>query len=45
MRPRDFWALSLKEWRALVEGRLGSSAPSLGRAELTALMKVYPDGK
>jgi uncharacterized phage protein (TIGR02216 family) len=45
LSPHEFWALSLKEWCALVEGRLGSSAPALARAEFDALMKVYPADK
>jgi uncharacterized phage protein (TIGR02216 family) len=38
--PRDFWALSLKEWRALT----APSGPApLGRAELEALRHQFPD--
>jgi uncharacterized phage protein (TIGR02216 family) len=38
--PKDFWRLSVKEWRALVSPR----AAPLTRAELETLMKQYPDG-
>jgi uncharacterized phage protein (TIGR02216 family) len=44
LSPRDFWALSLGEWRALVEGHFGPAAPAMNRAGLNALMKAYPDG-
>lgn len=42
---RDFWALSLVEWRALVEGRLGRRGPAMTRDDLRSLMKAYPDGQ
>ncbi|MBN9588100.1 MAG: phage tail assembly chaperone [Alphaproteobacteria bacterium] len=45
LRPRDFWALSLCEWRALVEGHFGRAAPPMTRGDLDALMKAYPDGE
>jgi hypothetical protein len=38
-----FWALSLVEWRAMIDARFG--APSLGRADLNNLMRSYPDGQ
>lgn len=38
--PRDFWRLSLKEWRALTQAT--GPAP-LGRAELEALRARFPD--
>lgn len=45
LAPRDFWAMSLGEWRALIEGHFGVAAPAMTRAGLEALMKVYPDGE
>jgi uncharacterized phage protein (TIGR02216 family) len=45
LSPRDFWALSLPEWRALTgafAARHGVAAP-LARADLESLMKAYPD--
>jgi hypothetical protein len=44
LEPRVFWAMSLCEWRAAVEGRLPRRAPPLARAELESLMKEHPDG-
>lgn len=44
LAPGDFWALSLCEWRALVEARFGCPAPALTRARLDALIRMYPDG-
>jgi uncharacterized phage protein (TIGR02216 family) len=42
--PSVFWAMSLAEWRALVEGRLGGAAAHpLRRTELEQLMQTYPD--
>lgn len=40
--PKDFWALSLVEWRALTSE---TAAPALGRASLEALMARFPDGR
>lgn len=45
LAPGDFWALSLCEWRALVEGHFGPAAPAMARAGLEQLMKEYPDGR
>jgi uncharacterized phage protein (TIGR02216 family) len=42
LKPRDFWALSLPEWRAMLNPQ--RSAPSLARADLETLMKAHPDG-
>jgi uncharacterized phage protein (TIGR02216 family) len=39
MAPREFWRLSLREWRALTAG---DGAP-LGVAEMEALMRKWPD--
>jgi Phage tail assembly chaperone protein, TAC len=47
LRPRDFWAMSLPEWRAACAGfsaRFGRRrVPPLGRAELAQLIETYPD--
>lgn len=40
MAPREFWRLSLAEWRALVAPIEGSA---LRRAEFDALTRLYPD--
>jgi len=42
LAPRDFWALSLPEWRAMLAPF--RAAPSLTRGGLDDLMKAYPDG-
>jgi uncharacterized phage protein (TIGR02216 family) len=41
--PRDFWAMSLPEWRAALS-RLPKRAAPLARSGLEQLMKEYPDG-
>ena len=44
--PREFWRLSLVEWRACVRGfqsRHGAHTPPLTRAALEDLMERYPD--
>lgn len=40
LAPREFWRLSLKEWRAIIAP---PSSHVLGRAELHALMGAFPD--
>ncbi|HEX6861035.1 MAG TPA: phage tail assembly chaperone [Caulobacteraceae bacterium] len=37
--PREFWRLSLREWRALV----GDGGEVLGRAGFEELVRRYPD--
>ncbi|MBC7767543.1 MAG: phage tail assembly chaperone [Phycisphaerales bacterium] len=37
--PRDFWRLSLKEWRALV----APTEAGLSRAAFEAMAQVFPD--
>jgi uncharacterized phage protein (TIGR02216 family) len=37
--PKDFWRLSLVEWRALT----GGEAEALSRAGFEALARQYPD--
>lgn len=41
LAPDAFWAMSLKEWRALAHAR---RPLALCRAELEAMMKEHPDG-
>jgi hypothetical protein len=41
--PRDFWALSLPEWRALCEARLPPARAALTRGNLDQLMTLHPD--
>ena len=47
LRPRDFWAMSIPEWRAAAAGfqaRSGRrSIPPLARADLDSLLERYPD--
>lgn len=42
LSPRDFWALTPAEWGWLTEAG-AAAAPS--RADLDALMRLYPDEK
>jgi uncharacterized phage protein (TIGR02216 family) len=44
LTPDTFWRLSLREWRALLDGRFGNTAPALARNDLQHLMQRYPDG-
>lgn len=47
IRPADFWGVSLKEWRLMIEGSGSASCPAfegMGRGELEALLAKYPDG-
>lgn len=44
MAPRDFWALSLREWRALCSARSPAGA-GLKRSEFDRLLKEHPDGQ
>ncbi|MBF0664381.1 MAG: phage tail assembly chaperone [Brevundimonas sp.] len=41
--PADFWRLSLKEWRLLVEAP-ATSAP-MGRREFERMAEVWPDDR
>jgi len=41
LAPKDFWSLSVREWRALTAG---AQPQALARAELETLMKEHPDG-
>lgn len=47
LSPRDFWAMSLPEWRAASAGFLArrgrKPAPPLGRGEFDVLHARYPD--
>jgi uncharacterized phage protein (TIGR02216 family) len=40
LAPRDFWRMSLREWRAALGQGAGQG---LDRAELETLMKEHPD--
>lgn len=44
LEPRVFWAMSLAEWRAAIDGRMKPRAPALKRTEFETLMKDHPDG-
>jgi uncharacterized phage protein (TIGR02216 family) len=42
--PRDFWAMTPREFSAAVRGAFGSALQEpLGRSELEELMLRYPD--
>jgi uncharacterized phage protein (TIGR02216 family) len=42
--PRDFWAMTPREFSAAVRGAFGLAAHApLGRSELEGLMLRYPD--
>lgn len=43
--PKDFWALSLSEWRALLAELQEGEGAALDRAGLEALRAAYPDEK
>jgi uncharacterized phage protein (TIGR02216 family) len=43
LTPAHFWALSLPEWRALIEARF-PQAPALERSAFETMMQSYPDG-
>jgi uncharacterized phage protein (TIGR02216 family) len=45
LTPTVFWALSLTEWRAMLAGHFPKAAPSMRRADLDALLQLYPDHK
>ncbi len=42
LSPRDFWALSLPEWRALCEVHF-PQAPALNRGGFDELLSLHPD--
>ena len=50
LRPKDFWNMTLVEWRAALVGfseRHGAgvrTAEAMGASELAALMRRFPDG-
>lgn len=39
LHPSEFWAMPLADWLALLD----PDVPALGRADLTQMMKDYPD--
>ena len=41
--PADFWRLSLKEWRLLIEAP--AEAGPLGRREFERMAEAWPDGE
>jgi uncharacterized phage protein (TIGR02216 family) len=43
MPPEQFWRMSVVEWRALVTGRFGHAVQAMGRVDLAALMRRFPD--
>jgi len=43
LSPRDFWALSLAEWRALLAGPGEGEGAALNRAGLERLRAAFPD--
>jgi uncharacterized phage protein (TIGR02216 family) len=43
LTPAVFWALSLKEWRALLAGCAPRTPAPLDRADLDRLLQLYPD--
>lgn len=44
LEPRVFWAMSLSEWRAALDGFMPRRATALARADFETLMKEHPDG-
>lgn len=45
LSPRDFWAMTPREYAAAVRGRFGAAATEapLIRSDLSALMNRFPD--
>lgn len=43
LSPRDFWALSLPEWRALCAARFPKGPAPMTRGDLDRLLSFYPD--
>lgn len=43
LNPRDFWALSLPEWRALCGAQ--APGPAMTRGDLDRLLSTYPDSR
>jgi len=44
LSPRDFWAMTPRELAAAVEGISGGRGGAMGRDEMAALMRRFPDG-
>lgn len=40
LSPREFWAMSLTEWRAILAAH---EPPLMGREEMVTLMQEHPD--
>jgi uncharacterized phage protein (TIGR02216 family) len=46
LSPRDFWAMTPREFAAAVRGAFGNSPDApLGRSQLEGLMALYPDAR
>lgn len=45
LSPEAFWALTLSEWRALLEAGRPGAGGAMSRAELTALLAQHEDGE
>jgi hypothetical protein len=45
LTPATFWALSLPEWRAVLEARLPAPSRAMTGRDLERLMQLYPDRK
>lgn len=44
LAPGDFWALTLREFDAILRGRVsGAGVQGLSRGELDQLMTAFPD--
>lgn len=45
LTPETFWSMSLREWRAQVNGfaRRNARTPPLARSDLEHLIQLYPD--
>lgn len=44
LSSKDFWRLTPRELKAAAEAVHGTGAPAPGRAELAALLRLFPDG-
>jgi hypothetical protein len=50
MRPKDFWNMTLVEWRAALagfgqlHGASARTAETMNASQLAALMRRFPDG-
>ena len=44
LSPKDFWAMSPREFERAAAVVLPEAMPAMRRGELGVLMKAYPDG-